>query len=108
MDRLLAGVPLWLCIGGDLQAAVQGQLLQDVVHVALDGMAGGLESLGNLLVAEAFPINATTSCSRLVMLTVSLTAPDRGGTHAGHLGEDRSSRRRREHRYALERRSVWC
>src|SRR6266705_5148317 len=38
--------------GRDLQARVQGQLLQDVVDVSLHRIRGKVESLRNLLVAQ--------------------------------------------------------
>src|SRR6476661_2015719 len=41
-------------VGGDLESRVQGELLHDVAHVALDGMSRDVESLRNLLVAEPF------------------------------------------------------
>jgi hypothetical protein len=45
-------------VRGDLDAAVQGKLLQNVVHVALDGVGGDVEALGNLLVAQALSYQA--------------------------------------------------
>jgi len=40
-------------VGSYLQAGVQGKLFQDIVHVALDGVDGEVEVLGDFLVAHA-------------------------------------------------------
>jgi hypothetical protein len=39
-------------VRGELKPGVQGELLQNVVYVALGGVGGDVESLGNLLVRE--------------------------------------------------------
>src|SRR5688572_3701007 len=45
---------LFVCVRRDLEAAVQGQLLEDVVYVALHRVRRDVEPLRDLLVAEAF------------------------------------------------------
>src|SRR6185312_12323006 len=42
-----------VCVSGNLQAVVQGELLQNVVHVTLDGVGGDMESARDFFVAQA-------------------------------------------------------
>src|SRR5204862_4930091 len=44
---------LTACVEHELHAAIEPKLLVDVVQVNLDGAVGDLQSLGDLLVAEA-------------------------------------------------------
>ena len=48
------GISLGVGIAGYLQASVQCQFFQNIVHMALHGVGGDVEPLGNFLIAQAF------------------------------------------------------